>query len=81
MHVTDGRSLQLAHYSIDKETLNTPIGELETIVLTKQQQNDKVKRRIWLALDHHMLPIRIVATEDDGLELEKMVHEINLSYR
>jgi Protein of unknown function (DUF3108) len=80
-HITDGRSLELARYAVDKETLKTPIGELETIVLTMQQENNnKLKRKIWLSTTHHMLPVRIVAIEKDGLELEKMVTKINLSY-
>ena len=80
-HITDGHSLELVRYAVDKEILKTPIGELETIVLTMQQEkNDKLKRKIWLATAHHMLPVRIVAIEKDGLELEKMVTNINLSY-
>lgn len=81
LHVTDGRYLQRVRYSIEKEMLETPIGELETIVLTKQlEENDKMKRKIWFATNHHMLPVRIVSTEKDGLELEKIVTSINLSY-
>jgi len=81
VHITDGRSLELVRYAVDKEILKTPIGELETIVLTMQQEkNHKLKRKIWLATAHHMLPVRIVAIEKDGLELEKMVTNINLSY-
>ena len=80
-YITDGRSLELVRYAVDKETLKTPIGELETIVLTMQpEKNDKLKRKIWLATTHHMLPVRIVAIEKDGLELEKMVTSINLSF-
>ena len=81
LHVTNGRHLQQVRYSIEKETLETPIGKLETIVLTKQlEENDKMKRKIWLATNHHMLPVRIISTEKDGLELEKMVTGINVSY-
>ena len=80
-HITDGRNLELIRYAVDKESLNTPIGALETIVLTMQQdKKDKLKRKIWLATAHHMLPVRIVAIEKDGLKLEKMVTNINLSY-
>lgn len=81
LHVTDGRHLQQVRYSIEKETLETPVGKLETIVLTKQlEENDNMKRKIWFATNHHMLPVRIVSKEKDGLELEKMVTSINLSY-
>lgn len=80
-HITDGRTLESVRYAIDKETLQTPIGELDTVVLTMQQKsNDKLERRIWLSTVHHMLPVRIVSIEKDGLELEKMVTNINLSY-
>ena len=81
VHITDGRTLEFIRYAVDNETLQTPIGELDTIVLTMQRENnDNLKRRIWLSTVHHMLPVRIVSIEKDGLELEKIVTNINLSY-
>ncbi|MDP1573375.1 MAG: DUF3108 domain-containing protein [Coxiellaceae bacterium] len=80
LYITDGRGLQLIRYLVSKEILQTPIGKLETIVLTKQQsKHDQLNRKIWLAANHHMLPVRIVSTESDGLKLEKIVTQINLS--
>ncbi len=79
--ITDGRNLRQIKYTVDKELLATPIGELDTIVLTKQLiGDDKRKRKIWFAITHHMLPVRIISTEKSGLELEKMVSEINMNY-
>lgn len=79
--VTDGRHLQQVRYSIEEDLLDTPIGKLETIALTKQVEKDDImKRKVWLAVNHHMLPVRILSTEKDGLELEKIVTGINLSY-
>ena len=81
VHITDGRTLELIRYKVQEEQLNTPIGKFNTIVLTKQyQDNDPVRRKIWLSPKHYMLPVRIVSTEKDGLELEKMVSEINISH-
>ncbi len=81
VQVTDGRHLRQVRYSIEEEILDTPIGKLETIVLTKQlEKNDIMKRKVWLAANHHMLPVRIITVEKDGLELEKIVTGINLSY-
>ncbi len=81
IHVTDGRSLQHIQYKVTKEKLNTPLGELETIVLTKQQTgDDKEQRKIWLAPRYHMVPVRIQSVEKDGLEVEKMIAELSLSY-
>ena len=77
LYETDGRSLKLVRYAVDKETLDTPIGKLETIVLTKQlEEDDKLDRKIWLAPAYYMLPVRIVATES-GLLLDQMVTKIS----
>ncbi len=81
-HVTNGDSLALSRYTITKETLKTPIGKMKTIVLTRQEdKNSKLKRIVWLALNNHMLPVRIVSTEENGREIEKIVTGINISYR
>ncbi len=81
VYITDGRSLKLVRFTVHKEILDTPIGKLDTIVLTKQaRRNSKVTRKIWLAPNHYMLPVRIMATEEDGLELEKMVSKINIKH-
>jgi hypothetical protein len=78
IHETDYRNLRTTHYTVSQEMLDTPIGTLATIVLTKQQeQNDPFKKKIWLATDHHLLPVRIVATEKNGLEVDQTVKKIN----
>lgn len=82
IYVTDGHSLKLSRYTVTKEILNTPIGKLETIALTRQEEkNAKVKRKLWLAPNNHMLPVRVVSIEEDGRELEKIVTGINISYQ
>jgi uncharacterized protein (DUF2384 family) len=78
IHETDHRRLVTANYSVSQEKLDTPMGTLSTIVLTKQKvQGDSFKKKIWLAVDHHMLPVRIVATEKGGLEVDQIVTKIN----
>jgi hypothetical protein len=55
---------------------------METVVLTRQEEkHSKLKRKLWLALNNHMLPVRIVSVEDNGREIDKMVTEINISYK
>lgn len=77
IHETDGRSLKLVRYLVDKEALDTPLGKLDTIVLTKQLEgDDKLERKIWLAPAYYMLPVRIVATES-GLLLDQMITKIS----
>ncbi|MBL8497399.1 DUF3108 domain-containing protein [Nitrosomonas sp. JL21] len=81
-HVTNGQSLRLSHYKVSKETIETPIGKMETIVLTRQEaKHSKLKRKLWLALNNHMLPVRIVSVEENGREIDKIVTGINISYQ
>ncbi len=81
VHVTDGRSTQLMHFKIGNEKLDTPLGRLDTFVLTKlHDPDDSMQRKIWLAPDYHMIPVRIQSVEKDGLEVDKMIAELNLGY-
>jgi len=81
-YVTNGHSVQLSHYKVTEEVINTSIGRMETIVLTRQEEkNSKLKRKLWLALNNHMLPVRIVSVEDNGREIDKIVTGINISYK
>lgn len=81
-YVTNGNHLQLSHYKVSKEVIDTPIGEMETIVLTRQEnKNSKLKRKLWLAPSNHMLPVRIASVEDNGREIDKIVTGINISYK
>lgn len=81
-YLANGHSLVLSSYTITEETLNTPIGKMKTVVLTRQEdENSKLKRRVWLALNNHMLPVRIVSVEENGREIDKIVSGINISYK
>jgi hypothetical protein len=77
LHETDGRRLEPVRYSVGKETLDTPRCKLETIVLTKQLENNEDRdKKIWLAVDHHMLPVRIISTEKLGIVTDQIVTRI-----
>jgi hypothetical protein len=81
LHETDGRRLEPVRYAIGKETLDTPMGKLETIVLTKQLENNEGRdKKIWLAVDHHMLPVRIISTEKLGIVTDQIVTRISYDY-
>jgi hypothetical protein len=78
LHETDGRRLEVASYTVGKETLDTPMGKLETIVLTKQLEKEGDRdKKIWLAVDHHMLPVRVVSAEKLGIVTDQMVTKIS----
>ena len=81
-YMAHGLSLRHSHFKVTEEILNTPIGEMRTIVLTRQEErNSKLKRKIWLALNNHMIPVRIMSVEENGREIEKMVTGINIIYK
>ena len=78
VHETDYRTLQKNHYTVTRDMLDTPIGKLATIVLTKQQgPDDPIRKKIWLATDHHLLPVRVISTEKSGLEIDRIVKKID----
>lgn len=54
---------------LEHATLKTPIGEFKTIHLT--QKTKKRTTDYWLALEHNMIPVKIVHREkdDDGVEM------------
>ena len=80
-YVTNGNNLRLSRYIVTKEVINTPIGEMETIVLTRQEdKNSKLERKLWLAPSNYMLPVRIVSVEENGRKIEKMVTGFSISY-
>ena len=84
LHETDGKRVESVRYAVDRETLDTPMGKLETIVLTKQvdKNEDGVRdKKIWLAVDHHMLPVRIIAHEKMGIVTDQMVRKISYGER
>lgn len=81
-HVTNGHSVQLSHFTVTEEMLDTPLGTIKTIVLTRQEEKgSKLKRKLWLALNNHMLPVRIMSVEENGREIEKIATGINISYK
>lgn len=78
VYETDYRVLRPIRYAVTHETLDTSIGKLATIVLTKQQEpGDSFRKKIWLATDHHMLPVRIISTEKNGMEVDQLVTKID----
>jgi hypothetical protein len=88
LHETDGKRVESVRYAVGKETLDTPMGKLETIVLTKQLPKDGSgngnedgnggrDKKIWLAVDYHMLPVRIISHEKMGIVTDQMVTKIS----
>jgi len=75
--MTNGKRLRTYTYSFSgEERITTKIGELNTIHLLKQGDDDE-KTELWLATDYQYLPIKIRKTEKDGSVIEQSVTNIS----
>jgi hypothetical protein len=76
--VADGRRLADYEYRIiGKETLKTPLGELETLHFQKvREADDKRGLEFWLSVDRHFLPIKIRFVEKNGTKVDSTVTSI-----
>ena len=79
VYLTDGRKLSDYKYQfIGKEKLKTPLGNLETVHFQKvREADDKRGFDVWLAVEHHYLPVRILFVEKNGTVLDSTVTAIS----
>jgi hypothetical protein len=78
-HLTNGKKLSLYHYeNLGKETIETPLGRLETVHLRRKAEPGKSVSEIWLSPAHHNLPVKVAITDDDdGSRFEQSVTSID----
>lgn len=76
--LTDGRKLSEYKYRmLGREKLSTPMGELQTLHFQKVQEgDDKRGFEVWLAVEHHNLPVRIRFVEKNGTVVDSTVTAI-----
>lgn len=78
LSMTDGKRITDYLYRIKgKERLSTPMGELETLHLVRQKAPDEAGTELWLAIQHHLLPVRILVIEEDGGTLDQVATRIS----
>ena len=76
--VTDGKGLTQFRYKVaGREMLKTPAGELETVRLEKQRENQEDKQtEIWFASGRNYLPVRVLVVEKDGTRIDQVLTRI-----
>jgi hypothetical protein len=76
--IADGRRVVDYEYRIiGKETLKTPLGELETLHFQKvRDADDKRGLEFWLSVDRHYLPVKIRFVEKNGTIVDSTVTSI-----
>jgi len=77
--MTDGRRLARYQYTITPNVeIETPLGRMTTLHLVKQSDPDASSNEIWLAPEHHFLPVRMVIRESNGTRYEQVVNRIEI---
>lgn len=79
VYLTDGRRLADYNYKlIGRESVKTPMGDLETLHYQKvRAPDDKRGFEIWLAVDHHHIPVKIRYVEKNGTIVDSTVTGIS----
>lgn len=67
---------QLIHYSIEigrLETIDTPMGALQTLILRQIHDRHESHFEIWLGLEYRQLPVRFARFDENGNMVENWV--------
>jgi uncharacterized protein DUF3108 len=74
----DGRGLTPFRFTVvGKETLATPLGEMQTLHLAKVRDGPEDKATdLWFAAERDFLPVRVLAVDRDGTRADQIVTRI-----
>ena len=76
-HMTNGKKIEAYRYQLaGSETLNTAVGKLNTVHLVKQREAGDNAVEVWLAPEHHQLPVKVLIVENDGSKYEQTITRI-----
>jgi hypothetical protein len=74
--VFNGRKLREYAYDVrGEETLETALGALRTLHLARRMNSDG-RFEVWLAIDRHYLPVRVLRVDESGAEGELAITSI-----
>lgn len=74
--VFNGKKLRDYTYEVrGEETLETTLGPLRTLHLARRMNSDG-RFEVWLAIDRHYLPVRVLRVDDSGVEGELTIASI-----
>ena len=79
MNITNARKLDQYDYQvIGEEILETPLGALKTLRLSKVRAPNEDGVDIWLGVDYHYLPVKVKLTDKHGDSVEQVANQITL---
>lgn len=75
--MTNGSKLDHYRYAVSPgPKLKTPAGEFRTLYLDNQAKPGENRTEIWLAVQHHNLPCKMVITDADGEQLTQVLNKL-----
>ncbi len=78
--MTNGRKIDQYRYSIGPDTvIDTPLGRMAAIHLVKQHAENESATEIWLAREHHLMPVKMRIIEDDGDRFEQIIAQLEIT--
>jgi hypothetical protein len=79
-HMTDGRRLASYRYTVTPNVqIDTPMGRITTLHLVKQTEPaDGSGTEIWIAPQHHFLPVKMLIREHNGTRYEQVATRIDV---
>jgi hypothetical protein len=77
--ITNGKQVKTYHYQFEgEEVINTKLGTLRTLHISKSSGTNDEKTEIWLAESYHYLPVRIRKTNSDGKVIQNSINAIRI---
>jgi len=72
--MTNGRKISRYEYRrVGEEPLATPAGRFRTVHLSRVREPGDDGTDVWLALDRHQLPVKVVFEEEGGVRLSQVL--------
>lgn len=76
---TTGRRLEQHQYTVHTGVeIETPLGLMATVHLVKQHKPEEGGVEIWLAPQHHYLPMKTLILDDDGSRFEQVITKLEI---
>lgn len=80
LSITNGKKIGVYTYAFEgEETLDSRMGALNTIHLSRASSENDKKTELWLALDYQYVPVKIRETDKDGKVYELLVTTLKTS--
>ncbi len=77
--MTNGRKIEQYRYDITPNVeLDTPLGRMSTLHLVKRREPDDNRVEVWVAPQHHYLPVKVLIVERDGTRQEQIVTRLEI---